>query len=85
MAFSMKKNILLINSAGKPASQSKIVNQLVVKIIPTSIGILAGCLMDRKVVASVRIVDEQVEFIEDNDAKEIVLLIEKPRVSGQAC
>ena len=81
----MKKNVLLINPAVNPESQSKIVNQMINKIFPTSIGILAGCLMDRKVVASVRIVDEQVEFIEDNDAKEIVLLIEKPRVSGQAC
>ena len=82
MTFSIKKNVLLINPAVNPASQNKIVNQLIVKIIPTSIGILAGCLIDRKVVESVRIVDEQVEFIEDNDVKEIILSIDKPRVVG---
>jgi hypothetical protein len=65
----MKKNVLLINPAVNPESQSKIVNQMINKIFPTSIGILAGCLIERNVVESVRIIDEEGEFIEDNDVK----------------
>jgi|TARA_Y100000031_G_scaffold135537_1_gene158935 hypothetical protein len=57
----MKKNVLLINPAVNPESQSKIVNQMINKIFPTSIGILAGCLIERNVVESVRIIDEEGE------------------------
>ena len=65
----MKKNVLLITPAVNPESQSKIVNQVINKVFPVSICILAGCLIERNVVESVRIIDEEGEFIEDNDVK----------------
>ena len=68
----MRENVVLINPAVNPASQSKIVNQLINKIFPTSIGILAGYIMDRGVVDSVRIIDEQIEFIEDQEIEKII-------------
>ena len=78
----MRENVVLINPAVNPASQSKLVNQLINKIFPTSIGILAGYIMDRGVVDSVRIIDEQIEFIEDKDIEKIVLSLESPRIIG---
>ena len=78
----MRENVVLINPAVNPASQSKIVNQLINKIFPTSIGILAGYIMDRGVVDSVRIIDEQIEFIEDQEIEKIILSLDSPRIIG---
>jgi len=80
----MKENVLLINPAVNPESQSKIVNQMINKIFPTSIGILSGYIMDRGVVDSVRIIDEQIELIEDKNIKQIILSLERPRIIGMS-
>ena len=78
----MSENILLINPAINPESQSTIVNQMINKIFPTSIGILAGYIMDRGVVDSVHIIDEQIEFIKDQDIEKIILSLDSPRIIG---
>ena len=78
----MNENILLINPAINPESQSKIINQTVNKIFPTSIGILAAYLMDRGKVGSVRIIDEQIDLIGDKDIEQIVLSLARPRIIG---
>jgi radical SAM superfamily enzyme YgiQ (UPF0313 family) len=78
----MRENILLINPAINPESQSMIVNQMINKIFPTSIGILAAYLMDRGQVGSVRIIDEQIEFIKEQDIEKIILSLDSPRIIG---
>ena len=78
----MSENILLINPAINPESQSTIVNQVINKIFPTSIGILAAYLMDKGEVGSVRIIDEQIDLIGDKDIEQIVLSLARPRIIG---
>ena len=78
----MEENILLINPAINPESQSAIVNQMINMIFPTSIGILAAYLMDRGVVDSVRIIDEQIDLIGDKDIEQIILSLARPRIIG---
>ena len=78
----MSTNILLINPAINPESQSTIVNQMINKIFPTSIGILAAYLMEKGTVDSVRIIDEQVDLIEDKDIEQIILSLARPRIIG---
>ena len=78
----MSENILFINPAINPESQSAIVNQMINMIFPTSIGILAAYLMDRGVVDSVRIIDEQIDLIGDKDIEQIILSLARPRIIG---
>ena len=67
----MGSNILLVNPDINPESQSQIVNQMINKIFPTSLGVLAGYILDMGIVDTVRIIDEQIEFIEDKDIEKI--------------
>ena len=78
----MDSNILLVNPDINPESQNKIVNQMINKIFPTSIGVLAGYILDMGIVDTVRIIDEQVELIEDQDIEKIILSLDSPRIIG---
>ncbi|MBT6228815.1 MAG: hypothetical protein HOI47_19410, partial [Candidatus Scalindua sp.] len=78
----MGSNILLVNPDINPESQSQIVNQMINKIFPTSLGVLAGYILDMGIVDTVRIIDEQIEFIEDQEIEKIILSLDSPRIIG---
>jgi len=77
----MKGNVLLIVPAVNPASQNKIINSIIIKTLPTSVGILAGFL-DGRGVGIPRIIDEQINAIQDKDLPEIIASLEPPRIIG---
>lgn len=77
----MKGNILLINPAVNSASQNKVINRMIVSVLPTSLGALAGFL-HKSGIEDVRIVDEQVDSISDNSLEELVLSLQPPRIIG---
>lgn len=77
----MKGNVLLIVPAVNPASQSKTINSIIVKTLPTSVGILAGFL-DGRGLGLPRIIDEQINAIQDKDLPEIIASLEPPRIIG---
>jgi len=77
----MNDNILLINPAINPASQNKIVNDIIVNVLPTSLGALAGYLM-HKGIDSIRIVDEQVDYLYDEDLSHVIQSLAEPRIVG---
>ncbi|MBI5635047.1 MAG: B12-binding domain-containing radical SAM protein [Nitrospirae bacterium] len=77
----MAAQILLINPRIGEASQNKKINAMINITFPTSIGVLAGYLNAHDVDA-VRIVDEQVHPIADNDIARIVGSMTAPKIIG---
>ncbi len=77
----MRENILLINPTINPASQNKIINKVINTTFPTSLGVLAGFIMNSGI-SPVRIIDEQINYIKDTDIEAIILAMEEPRVVG---
>jgi anaerobic magnesium-protoporphyrin IX monomethyl ester cyclase len=77
----MKEKILLINPAINPSSQRKIINAIINTTFPTSLGVLAAFL-EQKSFHPVRIIDEQLEFIEDDMLPGILNSLEAPRIVG---
>lgn len=74
-------NILLINPAINPASQNKIVNAMVTNILPTSLGSLVAFLNGAGI-ESIRIIDEQMDFIKDDELARVISSLERPRIIG---
>ena len=77
----MKYNILLINPAINPASQNKVVNAVIINLLPTSLGALAGYLQSSSI-DSFRIVDEQIDFLDDSSLKRVIEALAKPKIVG---
>lgn len=77
----MNSNILLINPKIREASQNKRIGTMINITFPTSLGVLASYLMstcDLKV----NIIDEQIHPIGNDNLKDIVESLEKPRIIG---
>jgi len=79
----MPNNILLINPAINPDSQNRVINKIIIKAVPTSLGVLAGVLIDAKI-ASVHLIDEQIDFLKDDDIEKTVLSLHPPRIIGMS-
>lgn len=77
----MNNNVLLINPAVNPSSQRKIINSIINTTFPTSLGSLAGFLIS-KGIKPIRIIDEQLHFIEDKELPQLILSLQKPRIIG---
>jgi anaerobic magnesium-protoporphyrin IX monomethyl ester cyclase len=77
----MKEKILLINPAINPSSQRKIINAIINTTFPTSLGVLAAFL-EQKGLGPARIIDEQLEFIDDEMLAGILNSLEEPRIVG---
>ena len=77
----MKANVLLINPKIGEASQNKRIKALVNITFPTSLGILAGFLIDSGV-SPIEIIDEQIYTLDDRDLYKIILSLKKPRIIG---
>lgn len=77
----MGDNILLINPAINSSSQSKIVNAVINTTFPTSLGTLAAYVASRGL-GRARIIDEQLDFIEDADLPAVIGAIGSPRIVG---
>lgn len=77
----MAENVLLINAAVDFASQNRIINRIISRTIPTSIGVLAGVVINSKV-SSVKVIDEQIEFLSERDMERHVLSLGQPRIIG---
>ncbi|MCX5829572.1 MAG: radical SAM protein [Deltaproteobacteria bacterium] len=76
----MSPNVLLINPSIGNASQNKRINRVVGITFPTSIGILAGCLMTSGI--DVRILDEQIDPISESDFPRLISSMQSPRIVG---
>ena len=79
----MSNNVLLINPAIHQASQNKVINAVINKTIPTSIGILAGYLRGAGI-GSPRLVDEQIGFIKNEELEKKILVLQPPRIIGMS-
>lgn len=79
----MSKNILLINPSVNPESQNRVINQIISKTLPTSLGVLAGALMESNP-DSVKIIDEQIDFLKDADIENLVFSLERPMIVGMS-
>jgi radical SAM superfamily enzyme YgiQ (UPF0313 family) len=79
----MSNNILLINPAIHQASQNKVINAVINKTIPTSIGILAGYLRGAGI-GPPRLVDEQIDFIKNEELEKKILVLQPPRIIGMS-
>ncbi len=77
----MQENVLLINPAVNPSSQRKIINSVINITFPTSLGSIAGFLISRGI-EPVRIIDEQINFIQDKELLQLILSLKKPRIIG---
>src|SRR3989338_6924905 len=77
----MTNKILLINPAINPVSQNRVINEVIAKTLPTSLGVLAGYVIDSRA-ASVEIIDEQMDFLQDKNIEEALLSMERPRIIG---
>ncbi len=79
--FCMHNNVLLINPFINPASQKKIITDVIIKTLPTNLGVLAGFLMNAGI-SRARIIDEQISPVSDGKLKELIFSLEKPRIIG---
>lgn len=77
----MNEMVLLINPAINPKSQSTVINRIINKTFPTSIGVLAGYLFGSGI-ESVGIIDEQIDYIDDVTLKDLILSMQKPKIIG---
>ena len=77
----MGNNILLINPAVNSSSQNKIVSSAINTTFPTSLGAIAGYLIAHGI-SPVRIIDEQLDFIKNEDLAFLINSLEKPRIVG---
>ena len=77
------KNILLINPAIHQASQNKVINAVISKTLPTSIGVLAGYLRGAGI-GPLSLVDEQIDFIKKEELEKIILVLHPPRIIGMS-
>lgn len=77
----MNENIILINPAVNPASQNKVVNEVITNLLPTSLGALAGFLRHSGV-DSFKIIDEQIDFLDDDKLRRVISGLNKPRIVG---
>lgn len=77
----MNGNILLINPAVNSASQNRVINKMIVNVLPTSLGTLAGFL-HKAGINGVHIVDEQVDPISDNNLIELITSLQPPKIIG---
>ena len=71
----MKDKVLLINPAINPSSQRKTINDIINTTFPSSLGILASFLMSKEA-GPVRIIDEQLIFLEDDKLAELILSLQ---------
>lgn len=74
-------SVLLLNPRVNPASQNKVINKIINTFLPSSLGVLAEALI-KSGISSVRLIDEQIDFIEPSDLKESILSLEPPRIIG---
>ena len=77
----MKDKVLLINPAINPSSQRKTINDIINTTFPSSLGILASFLMSKEA-GPVRIIDEQLIFLEDDKLAELILSLQRPQIVG---
>ncbi|MBF0216877.1 MAG: B12-binding domain-containing radical SAM protein [Candidatus Omnitrophica bacterium] len=77
----MKNNVLLINPAVNPASQNRIINESITKVIPTSLGYLAGYL-EKIGTKGVSIIDEQIRYMTDLELEATVRALSAPKIVG---
>ncbi len=73
--------ILLINPAVNPASQNKVVTAMVTNILPTSLGSIVAFL-NGSGIDPVKIIDEQMDFINNDELSQVISSLSKPRVIG---
>lgn len=74
-------SILLINPAINASSQNKIVNSVINTTFPTSLGAIAGYVTARGQ-RSVRIIDEQLDYITDAELPAVIRSLAGPRIVG---
>lgn len=77
----MSKNVILINPAVNPGSQNPIIRNMIVSLLPTSLGTLAGFLEDVGI-NGIEIIDEQVDFIGDKDLPNLIANLKEPKIVG---
>ena len=77
----MNKNLLLINPRISERSQNKKIKDLINITFPTSLGSLAGFLLDKKIV-DVAIVDEQLHPFNDQSLMEHLQNLATPKIVG---
>jgi len=74
-------DILLIVPAVNPASQSKIINSVIIATFPSSVAVLAGYLL-RDTVESISIADEQIHPLSDDGLADKLFALREPRIVG---
>lgn len=77
----MNPRILLINPRINEASQNRRINAIVGITFPSSIGVLAGCLLEEGI-EEVEIIDEQLDPIPDADLPGLLERMASPKIVG---
>ena len=77
----MNPHVLLINPRLNPESQNTVINRMIGITFPSSLGILAGCLMSAGM-KDVQIVDEQIDPIDDTALPGLIESMSRPRIVG---
>jgi len=77
----MKKNILFINPNVDEKSQNDKIKSVVYKTFPTSLAVLSGSL-NAAGFKAIKIIDEQLGVIDDNDLVTIISEMSKPKIVG---
>jgi len=75
------EQILLVNPKVNPASQNGIINRVINTTLPTSLGVLAGYLMQAGW-GSIRIIDEQLEELDHLGLERILSNMQAPKIIG---
>ena len=77
----MRNNtVLLINPSINTKTQKKFVTDIIRATFPFSLGHLGGYLLNKGF--SVKVVDDQISFLEDDDLEQLISEIENPKIIG---
>ena len=77
----MQRHVALINPTISPGSQNPVINSVINKMIPSSLGYIAGYVREAGH-SDARIYDEQFGRLSDEELEEIIGELAEPRIVG---